>query len=102
MTKSAFDKIMAGLNDAKAFLDGREVGAEVHRLRLLGSEDIRSIRARTGLSQAAFARHIGVAKGTYLQWEQGRRSPAGPALVLLNLLERNPHVVSETLGQNAA
>jgi len=39
-----------------------------------------------------------VTLSTLRNWEQGHRSPEGPARVLLAMLERNPHVVEETLG----
>ena len=41
---------------------------------------------QTGLSRAAFARRSGVAIRTIRNWEQGRRTPQGPARVLLVLL----------------
>ena len=55
------------------------------------------IRRRTGLSQSNFAKSIGVAKGTLLNWEHGRRHPTGPAQVLLALISRRPSVVQELL-----
>ena len=59
--------------------------------------DVQAIRKKTGLSQAAFAIRIGVPVATLRNWEQGHRSPTGPARVLLALLERNPRIVEETL-----
>jgi putative transcriptional regulator len=50
------------------------------------------------LTQSAFSRRIGVSTATLRNWEQGRRAPDGPARVLLAMLDRNPHVVEETLG----
>lgn len=61
--------------------------------------DVRAIRARTGLSQTEFARSIGVAKGTVLNWEQGRREPEGPAKVLLGLISKEPGIVQRLLGR---
>jgi DNA-binding XRE family transcriptional regulator len=51
-----------------------------------------------GPSQGAFARSIGVAKGTLLNWEHGRRHPTGPAQVLLAMLAKKPSLVSELLS----
>jgi putative transcriptional regulator len=59
--------------------------------------DVQAIRKKTDLSQAAFAARIGVPVGTLWDWEQGHRSPTGPARVLLALLDRNPRIVEETL-----
>ena len=60
--------------------------------------NVRAIRARTGLSQAEFARSIGVKKSTLLNWEQHRRSPEGPARVLLALINKDPSIVQRTLA----
>jgi putative transcriptional regulator len=67
-------------------------------LRLPAAIDAAAVRSKTGLSQAAFARRIGVAVGTLRNWEQGRRSPRGPARVLLALLDHNPRIVEDTFG----
>ena len=58
--------------------------------------DVRAIPARTGLSQAAFARSIGVARGTLVNWEQRRRRPEGPVRVLLALIDKDPTIVQHT------
>ena len=60
--------------------------------------DVPAIRARTGLSQAEFARSIGVKKATLLNWEQKRRVPDGPARVLLALIDKEPGIVQRVLG----
>lgn len=94
---NAHDSIMQGLNEALAFAQGKDVGAKVHQIDV-PSVDVAAIRARTGLSQGAFARSIGVAKGTLLNWEHGRRRPTGPAQVLLAMIEKKPSLVSELLS----
>lgn len=93
---SAFESIARGLEETISHAEGKRQGAKIHELRL-PDVNVSAIRARTGLSQAKFARSIGVAKGTLLNWEQGRRQPSGPANVLLALIERNPSVVQELL-----
>lgn len=50
------------------------------------SEQIKSIRARTGLSQAAFAAEYELPRRTVEDWEAGRRSPTPWALKLLDRL----------------
>ena len=72
------------------------MGARAHRIEV-PSVDVAAIRASTGLSQGAFARSIGVAKGTLLNWEHGRRHPSGPVRVLLAMLAKKPSLVSELL-----
>ena len=51
-------------------------------------------RAGTGLSQAQFAKLIGVSLRTLQEWEQGRKQPSGPASVLLRIVARDPQVVA--------
>ena len=92
----AFDKVMAGLADARAFLDGERNGFAVHEIEA-PEPDVAAIRDKTGLSQSVFAKSIGVRLGTLKNWEQGRR-PDGPARVLLALIEKRPSIVQEELG----
>ncbi|WP_439365496.1 helix-turn-helix domain-containing protein [Bradyrhizobium sp. DASA03005] len=60
--------------------------------------DVRAIRlaSKIGATQRTFADAIGVPVKTLRNWEQGRRKPTGPALVLLKLIELNPWVVFDT------
>jgi putative transcriptional regulator len=59
--------------------------------------DVRAIRARTGLSQARFAARFGFTVDAVRNWEQGRRSPEGPARVLLRVIDRDPEAVCRAL-----
>jgi putative transcriptional regulator len=91
-----FDQLIADLGAVLALTDdGQNLG---NGLNIPYAIDVAAIRNKTGLSQAAFARRIGVPVGTIRNWEQGRRSPQGPARILLALLDRNPRIVEETLG----
>ncbi len=87
---------MRGLGEALDFARGEEAGAVVNRVTV-PAVDVAAIRASTGLSQSAFARSIGEAKGTLLNWGQGRRQPTGPAQVLLAMLAKRPSLVGELL-----
>ena len=94
---SAFESIKQGLEEAKEFSKGQGTHAIVHEISV-PTINVAEVRARTGLSQSDFAKSIGVAKGTLLNWEQGRRTPQGPAQVLLALIERKPSLVRDILG----
>jgi len=96
MTK-AFDSIMRGLTEMEAYLKGDTSGAITHHIEV-PTPDVKAIRARTGLSQADFARSIGVKKATLLNWEQERRVPDGPARVLLALIAKEPGIVQRVLS----
>ena len=59
---------------------------------------VRQVRARCGLTQAAFAESIEVPLETGRNWEQGKRSPRGPARALLKLNDRAPETAFAALG----
>ena len=57
----------------------------------------KAIRARAKLTQAEFAARIGVPIETVRNWEQGKRSPRGPARALLKMLDRAPDLAFAVL-----
>jgi putative transcriptional regulator len=71
-------------------------------MRILEAAYARNVRGRTGLTQAAFAARIGVPVETVRNWEQGKRSPRGPARALLRLIEQAPEAAFAALGGNRA
>jgi putative transcriptional regulator len=56
---------------------------------------VAAARAATGLSQAAFAKLLGVSVRTLQEWEQGRKMPSGAAATLLKVATRHPEVLQE-------
>src|SRR3954468_977088 len=58
----------------------------------------RAIRAATKLTQAEFAERIGVPIETVRNWEQGKRSPRGPARALLKVIETAPDLAFAALA----
>ncbi|TMJ49456.1 MAG: helix-turn-helix domain-containing protein [Alphaproteobacteria bacterium] len=73
-----------------------------YRVHVPADVDVRGIRSRLGLSQAAFASRFGIPQGTIRDWEQGRRRPEGPARVLLLVIKEEPEAVSRALGHAVA
>jgi putative transcriptional regulator len=57
----------------------------------------KGIRARAKLTQAEFAARIGVPIETVRNWEQGKRSPRGPARALLRMIDQAPQVAFAVL-----
>lgn len=101
MTK-AFEKVSAGLAQARAFARGEAVdGLQVHRREAIRSEAA-AVRLKTGLTQAQFAELLGSSIGTVRKWETGERAPSGAAARLLQLLAAEPKIVTETLGVTPA
>jgi putative transcriptional regulator len=97
MSKRAFEKIKAGLDSAKAYLDGT-ADKRNYRVHVPEKIDVRKIRARLGLSQEAFAERYGFALSAIRDWEQGRRRPERSARILLKIVEREPEAVRRALA----
>ncbi len=93
MTKerNLFDEIREGLEawrDRPDALPRRELSAP----------DVKAVREQFGLSQSQMAAFLNVSKRTLENWEQGRRTPTGPAQTLLRIMELEPGAVRRALG----
>jgi putative transcriptional regulator len=81
----------------------RDIGAEILQGlwelkrgevgRVINVPDVAKTRQKTGLSQARFARLLGVSVRTLQDWEQGRRAPSGAARTLLLIAAKNPQAL---------
>ncbi|MCX6874527.1 MAG: helix-turn-helix domain-containing protein [Verrucomicrobia bacterium] len=60
--------------------------------------DPRVIRHALGLSQAGFARAMGISPKTLHKWEQGSSRPSGAARTLLRLAASDPAAVKRALA----
>jgi putative transcriptional regulator len=80
-------EILEGLKEIKEFKKGK---AQLRTVKLSVPLSARQIRERLKLSQSAFASMMGVSVRTVQDWEQGRRTPKGPARSLLRIAEQNP------------
>jgi putative transcriptional regulator len=80
------DDIRQGLAEMQSGV-GRVTTAEQLR--------VRAARAKTGLSQQAFAERINTPVATLRDWEQGRSVPPGGVLCLLKLIDNHPHLIGE-------
>jgi len=97
MSKRAFEKIKAGLDSAKAYLDGT-ADKRKYRVHVPENIDVRKIRIRLGLSQEAFAQTYGFALSAVRDWEQGRRRPERSARILLKIVDKEPEAVTRALA----
>jgi len=59
--------------------------------------DVVRLRLRMNMTQMQFARRFGFPIGTLRHWEHRTRLPRGAALVLLNVIERDPGAVLRAL-----
>jgi len=94
MMNEAFQSIKQGLTEAIEFTQGQTRGAVVHEFAPL---DIKAVRAKVGMTQTEFATTFGISLGTLRHWERGDRKPQGPALVLLNVVAKEPEAVLRAL-----
>ena len=76
-----------------------EIALPVRYVEVPDRVDVKSIRAKSGLSQTEFARWYGFSPRSLQDWEQGRRKPEGAVRAYLLVIDRKPEAVSEALRQ---
>ena len=91
----AFESIKQGLEEAIDFSKGKKGKAVVHEFTPV---DVKNIRTKIGMSQSEFASAFGISVSTLRHWERGDRTPHGPALVLLNVVAKEPKAVLKALS----
>lgn len=79
--------LLEAVRDMKADRPEREQRIEL--------SDAAQARLQSGLTQAQFAKLMGVSVRTLQEWEQGRRLPTGAAKTLLRVAQRHPEVLLE-------
>ncbi|HIF9436999.1 TPA: NadS family protein [Photobacterium damselae] len=92
---NAFESIQQGLMEAIEFAEDKKKGATVHNFAPV---DVKAVRNNVAMTQAEFASTFGISLGTLRHWERGDRMPRGPALVLLNVLAKDPQAVIRALS----
>jgi putative transcriptional regulator len=94
MDKKLFSRLLESVKQADEIVRGERAPA---REFVVDAAQVRAVRAATGLSQVQFARLIEVNIGTLRNWEQGLRTPTGPARALLKALKNRPADVVKAL-----
>ncbi len=94
MKEAAFRELVASVRQAGRIRRGR---LKAGRTTVFRPTDVQAVRARLGVTQTEFALMIGVSVATLRNWEQGRRTPDGPALALLRVAAKNPEAVAAAL-----
>ena len=94
MKAAAFEELLTSVHQAGEIRRGRR---KPSRTTAFKPADVKALRSDLGQSQVEFALMIGVSVATLRNWEQGRRTPDGPALALLRVTARNPEAVVEAL-----
>ena len=87
MDEKLFNELLASVDEMDKIRRGKK---RASRRTTVAELKVEVVRKQTGLSQTRFARLIGVSKRTLENWEQGRRSPTGPARALLKIVAKDP------------
>jgi putative transcriptional regulator len=61
--------------------------------------DVKAIRKRVKMSQAAFSQAYGISKRALQEWEQGGRQPDSAARAYLMVIAKEPALVRRALGR---
>ncbi len=69
---------------------------KIEPLQSYTNDEIRTLRLRLHLSVGLFAELLGVSEKTVEAWESGHNEPSGPALRLMNMIQRYPDVLTES------
>ena len=94
MKKDLFNDLAASIREAGRIRKGLLKPSRTFEFQ---PTDVKRLRNRLHVSQRQFARMLGVSTPTLQNWEQGRRTPRGPARALLKVVERKPQAALEAL-----
>ncbi|MHB8857425.1 MAG: NadS family protein [Bellilinea sp.] len=96
MKEERFAELVASVKEGGQILRGEKEAARVFPYDRL---DIKGIREKYNLTQEQFAAMLGISVRTLRNWEQGRRVPEGPAMVLLRVADLHPQALLDTVRQ---
>ena len=91
MDKALFERLTKSMAQMNEIIEGNREPSRTFHI------DAMKIKA-SGLSQPRFAELISVSVDTLRNWEQGRRSPTGPAKALLRAIANDPRNVLQALS----
>ena len=100
---SVYESIIQGLNEAIEYEKGdvkahSTVKCTVTPVPELTSSEIKDIRLRFGMTQATFAKAIGVSAKTVEAWEAGTNKPIGIAKRFLSIIKTDPDFFKKTIS----
>ena len=97
MEKELFANLVDSLKEAVEISNGRR---DASRRFHVSTSKVKVVREQIGLSQSEFASLMQVSVKTLQNWEQGRRSPTGPAAALLRIVASSPELALKALYQD--
>ncbi len=82
------------VQDIQNVIHARELNDKIKEVSAMSGSEIKTLRARFGMSQAVLARALGMSKESVSKWERGEKKPSGPALRMLRILEtKGPEIL---------
>ena len=91
---TAFESIRKGLQEAEEYIKGKQSGVKLHSF---SKPDVKAIRNKIGMSQNEFASLLCISLKTLRLWEKSGRELRGTALVLLNIIDKEPETIMNIL-----
>jgi len=96
MDEKLFEELLESVDEAGAIMRGEKEPSRRFEFEI---PDAKLIRQQFKLSQSKFATMLGVSKRTLQNWEQGTRTPTGPARVLLQIAVSHPESVQDVASK---
>jgi putative transcriptional regulator len=92
-----FDELMQGIRELQDHQEGK-ITLKSSKLPkrppvTITPDELRSVREKLNLSQAAFALYLHTGETTYRNWEQGRARPNTQAVLLIRMVQQNPETL---------
>ncbi|NMC47291.1 MAG: helix-turn-helix domain-containing protein [Chloroflexi bacterium] len=98
MKEEIFDELIASVKEGGAILRGEKKAARKFHME---APDIKQIREGYKLTQEQFAAMMGISTSTLQNWEQGRRVPEGPAMMLLCVAKKHPEAILDAVCESS-
>ncbi len=95
MKEELFQELLQSVREMKVIRSGKAKPSRTFSFDV--PTEVAKVRDQLGVSQPMFARLLGISEKTLQNWEQGRRTPTGPARVLLKVAARYPKLLLETV-----
>jgi len=95
MRDEDFTELVGSIEQMKAIRRGK---LRPGRVTEFPEPDVAALRRTMDLTQEQLAAMLGISIRTVQDWEQGRRSPRGPARALLRVAEHSPRTVLDAMA----
>jgi putative transcriptional regulator len=88
--------LTSALEQVEQYKKGKTSGFVV--LNFEDPVNVKDIRENCQMTQDEFSKNFGVSLSTIQNWEQGRRTPEGPAKLLLKMIMAKPQLIKELIA----